>query len=892
MSRLTRWLLRWGLGDADAEVFLSEMREFYHHKVETGSKAAADRWIRREALRGGIHAVATRLRGTPIPRRKGKRSIRAVFSKTERLGSVLKDVRFGLRALRRRPLFTALAVGTLGLGIGASTIVFSLVDGVLLEEMPYARPEELVSIWKMFPEWQGHEVQRDHWDKIGITWPEFLTLREDSQLFREISVRKNRTMVLSGSGMAERLEVGEAGSALFSMLGVRPLLGRVFLPGEEGPGAARLAVLSHSFWSSRLGSDPHIVGTTVLLDESAFEVIGVLPAGFRLRSPNFNLRNASLDTGARALWIPIGFDGLEDGWSLEAMGRLAAGATVDQAHAEVDALLRGGRTADELDFRLAHPKEEIVGGHRSSLLLLLAAASILLVIACVNIASLLMSAAVERRHEMATRMALGAGRFRIAQQVLTESILIGVLGSLFGLALATLGIPGFLALAPPLPRLEEVGMNQGVLLFSILAGVGTGCLFGLVPAFLPEESALSSSQGKGGRSIAGGRGTFRRGLLAAELTLTVVLLVTGGLFARSLVNLTQVDPGFETGSVATVQLHLPSTALQDPDGIRALFMQVLEGIEAIPGVVQAGGVDGLPFPGRASGTGIQIEGRSGGENMGISTENHLLLPGYLETMGIPLLAGRYLTEADERADGPRGMLINEQMARQYWPNESPLGARILQSRRVYEIVGVVGNVRERHLSEAPKPMVYRVGPLYAENMSFVARTEGAPEELLHEMRQAIWAVDPELPLSQETTMAALIEISTGAEGYRTMLIIVFGSLATLLASVGVFGITAHCVSLRTREMGIRMALGAQSKSLVRGVVFETMLPGVVGIGAGLLGAMAVSRLLTGFLFGIEAWDSPTYCGVVFLLGSLSVGAAALPAVRAGRVDPSRVLREE
>jgi putative ABC transport system permease protein len=894
-NRLAQRLLCSSLGDDDARLLMDEMEELHEHRTKVGGKAAADRWRRREVRRALLHGIATRLRRVPRPARSGgpeARYSRRVSSIWKALGGVAQDVRIGLRGLLARPLFTTLAVGTLGLGIGAATIVFSLVDGVLLEEIPYERPGELLNIWKTFPEWQSHEVLGEHWDKIGLTWPEFLVIREHSRHFREIAVRRNRTMILTGSGAPVRLDVGEASTGLFPMLGARPILGRVFLPGEEGPGTARLVVLSHSIWVSRFGSDPGIVGRTVQLDQEPFEVIGVLPPGFRVRSTSFNLLNSTTDTGERALWVPIGFDVLEDGWSLDTMGRLMPGVTTQQIRAELDVLLRGTRTADELGYRLIHPKEEIIGGHRSSLLLLLAASGILLLIACANIAALLMSEIAGRRSEIATRMALGAGRFRIARMVMTESMLIGILGGLLGTALAAVGIPSLLALAPPLPRLEEVGMNHGVLLFSVLAGVGTGGLFGLAPAFLLREGALRFAQGMGGRSITGGHSRLRGSLIAAQLALTMVLLVTGGLFARSLLNLARVDPGFDPGSVATVRAHLPAVALQDPENVRDTFTQLLEQIMTIPGVVQAGAVDELPFPGRASSTQIHIVGSSAEEDRAISTQNHLIVPGYLETMGIPLLAGRTLTEADERDDGPRGMLINEQMARQYWPNESPLGARIRQSRRLYEVVGIVGNVRERHLSEAPEAMVYRVGPFFAQSVSIVARTDSAPADLVARMREAVWAVNPELPVTQESTMTGLVESSTGAERYRSMLVMVFGILASLLASVGIFGVTAHIVSTRSREMGIRMALGAQTRSLIQGVMFKTMLPGVVGIGIGFLGALAVTRLLTGFLFGIEPWDAATFLGVALLLGSLSAAAAVLPAWRVGIVDPMSVLRDE
>jgi putative ABC transport system permease protein len=886
MNRLLGWIVRRRWGNVEARVFQSELEELYRHKVETEGQAAADRWRRQETLRTAIRVLTMRARKRARPAPRQQRP-------TREFSSVGKDIRFGMRTLRKRPLFTTLVVGTLGLGIGASTIVFSLVDGVLLEEMPYEEPGELVTIWETFPQWRNDELLTEAWDKIGLTWDEFHNLRENTQVFTDVAVHRSREMSLTHAGTTVRLQVGEASPSLFPLLGVRPLLGRVFLPGEEGPASPRVTILGHALWSSRFGADPTIVGKTIQLNQGPFQVIGVLPPGFRLRSTIRTLLSSAMDTGERALWVPLALNRINRGnQDHEAVGRLLPGATLEQARAELDALIRDGRTTDQLGFRLTRPKEEIVGGQRASLRLLLAAAGILLVIACANIAALLMSETVGRTREMATRMALGAGRFRIARQLLTESVLLGVLGSGLGIALAVVGIPALLRLAPPLPRLEEVGMHHGVLLFSVLAGVGAGVLFGLAPALSLRGNGLRLTQWMSGRGSAGGRGRYQRSLLAAELALTTVLLVTGGLLFRSLLNLSRVDPGFDGTAVATVRANVPASIAPGSANRREIFRQTLERIEAIPGVERTGGIDGLPFPGVVSGNTVRIEGRSSDEGGAVTARNHVILPGYLEAMRIPLLAGRTFTEADTRAENPRLMLINEKMARQYWPNESPLGARIRDGDTVYEVVGIVGDVRERHLAEDPKDMFYRAGPGTPSTMSIVARTAGDPRDLVEAMRQAVWDVHPDISLSQESTIAALIESSTGAERYRTMLVVVFGILAALLAGVGVFGVTAHIVSKRTREMGIRMALGGPSGKLIRGVVLETMVPGGVGIVVGVFGALAVSRLLTGYLFGIAPWDVTTLWGMAVLLGGLSACAAALPARRVARVDPMSVLREE
>lgn len=898
MFRLYRWLMGWGLGEADLRVFLNEQDELFQEKLRQNGEGTARLWLGREMVRGALHALAAGIRRKAAPRRGGSSPRRGGPSPWGVVADFPSDVRFGLRGFRRRPFFTFLVLSTLALGIGAFTFTFSLVDGVLLREMPYREPGELVGIWETHPQLREDEVLGDAWDRGGLTWNEFLTLRESAVAFQKVAVFRNRKMILSGSGPPERLGVGEASPALFPMLGIRPQLGRGFRSGEEGPGAARLAVLSHSLWASRFGSDPDILGSSIRLDGEPFEVVGVLPEGFRLRSSLFGLLNSTMDTGMRALWVPVEFDGAGRGdasHTLEALGRLMPGATTTQARAEVDLLLRDGKAPEDLGFRLTPLKDEVVGRHRMSILFLFFVSGILLLIACTNVAALFMSEAARRRPEMATRVALGAGRPRITCQLLTESVLLGVLGSGLGIALAALGIRGFRALGPALPRLEELGMRPGVLAFSGLTGVGTGMLFGLAVASLFHWTSGPRTRVIGRGGTKGKDGPFQRAILSAELALTVLLLISGGLLVRSLLELDQVDPGFGAGSVATVRMYIPPSAPKDMESTLDLYGRILEEIETIPGVERAGGVDALPFPGEFSVASFRMEGRSQAEGGRLLLRNHAVLPGYVETMGIPLLAGRTFTEEDWRPDSPPVMLVSEETARLYWPGELPLGVRLRQGMTVYEIVGIVGDVREHHLSETPRPTVYKTtmdSPLAREGMTIVARTNGKPERVVNRMREAIGRVDPEIPLGQESTLEALVDTSTGAEKTRSALVLTLGILGTLLASVGVFGVTAHHVATRTREMGIRLALGAEAGRMVRGVLLDVMGPAGIGIGIGLIGAVALSRSMEAFLFGIGARDGATFAGVTILLLCLCAGASFLPALRITRLDPMRVLREE
>jgi predicted permease len=898
MKRLVWWLLAKRHGRAESDRFLEELDELHQVKVRAEGVAAGDRWYRREVRRALLSGVSGLLRRSPHAGSGRVRLVAPAHSVIEAVFDLIRDFRFGVRTLRRRPLFALLVIGTLGLGIGASSTVFSLVDGVLLTDMAYEQPGELATIWQTYPEWADHELLSEAWDKVGLSWKEFLTLREETQAFSAVGVHRSRAMTLAGVGTPVRLDVGETSAGLFPLLAVRPLLGRTFLPDEEGPGAPRLVILSHELWRTRFGSDPDMVGRPVSLDGEPWEVIGVLPPEVRIHSTLFNLFRSALDTGDRALWVPVAWDGrTSDGnHDLEAIGRLRPGASRDQALDEVDHILRNDRTHAELGFRLTTPKDEVVGGYRSPLLLLLGASGLLLLIACGNAATLLLGEAVDRRGEISTRVAMGASRFRITRQLLTESLILGLGGSLVGIALTPLGVKAFLAMGPALPRLQEVGVNQSVLLASALAGGLCAAVFGLAPVFLQHKESIHAALQREGRSRMGGTGKIQTSLISGELALTMVLLVTGGLLAESFLELSRVDPGFEARGVATVRAqvrgeHFGTDPAAQRNGARRFRHEALRRVEAIPGVLHAGAIDGLPFPGRVSGNTFFIEGPGLDGRQEVVARTHRASPGYFDAMGIPLLEGRGLLESDGEDGAEPVAVINESMARRFWPGGSPLGAGIGEGSGLRRIVGVVGDVRERHLTEEPLPMVYRHLSSRPGDFSIVARTAGAPENLVPLMREAVWAADPGIPVTQETTMQVLVAESARAERFRTFLVTGFGCMATVLALVGVFGVTARSVAHRNREMGIRRALGAQNGGLIRMMALGTLRAGGLGIGIGLLGSVGATRLLTAFFFGTRAWDGGTYAGAALLLGSLCVGAAALAARRATRVDPMQVLRE-
>ncbi|MGD2122896.1 MAG: ABC transporter permease [Gemmatimonadota bacterium] len=893
MKALVRWLLARRLGREEAERFFEELNELHLLKEQSEGTGAGDRWLRKELRQALISGFGGRVRvDAPgdVSLRRGSGSAPS---------SLLRDVRFGLRTLRKRPLFTVLVVGTLGLGIGASTTVFSLVDGILLKDMAYEDPDELVLIWGTWPGWREDPLLSEAWDKIGLTWEGYATLREENRTFSDVAGHRSGTLTLTGVGDPVRLESGEATSSLFPLLGIRPVLGRTFLPGEDGPGAPRLAVIGYDLWQTRFGSDPGVLGRAVSLDGEPFEIIGVLPEGVRVHSTLYNLFNSAIDVGDREVWVPVQWNRQADNGSrdLEAVGRILPGVSRDQALAEVTGILGPSPRHEDTVFRLTPPREEVVAGHRSPLVLLLFSSGLLLLIACGNAATLLLGEAIDRRVEISTRVAMGASRRRIGQQLLTESLILGLAGSLVGMALTPLGVRAFLALGPALPRLQNVEVNQNVLLVAVLAGVVCALVFGFAPAVFQHKHSIHAVLQRGGRGRVGGGRRTQSALVAGELALTMVLLVSAGILGRSLNELRRVDPGFEAEGVATIRAQVSSRLLGDDADSRLSAAQefrraVLGRVEAIPGVVAFGAIDGLPFPGLISGTTFQVEGGGIDEPVPVTAREHKASTGYFEAMGIPLLAGEIFQDGSGAPSSGPVALINETMARRFWPDASPLGATVSEGGTAHRIVGIVGDVRERHLTEEPFPMVYRPLSDHLGAVSIVARGRGPAQDLVPRLREALRSANSTIPLAQETTMEALVMESAGAERFRTLLITTFGLLATFLALVGVFGVTARSVAYRNREMGIRKALGAENGGLIGMMALGTLRAGALGMVVGLMGALATARFLSAFVFGTGAFDLQTYLGAMLLMGTLCVLAAVLAARRVTRVEPMRVLREE
>ncbi len=867
---------------------LGDLREEYARRRARSNRLSCDFWFWRQAV-----FVYWQFRFEERIKSHNRWQSAFVLCFTD----VGHDIRFAARTLYKRPLFTAVAVLTLGLGIGAATAMFSVVQGVLIRPLSYAAPGELVNIWGVHEEWRGMVEHGVNWDRGRFNYEAYVRLRDESALFQEVAIHDVREVTVTEGGEPDRVAAGMASISLLSTLGVQPALGRWFLPGEEATvqaEAAAVTVISDEFWRTRFATDPDVLGKNVVVDGVARTVIGVLPPGFRVRRLTVHR-----DAGKRSLWIPIcrscgpGVNRTSHDW--EAIARLAPTTTADAALAETRTLLVG-RSYERLEnLRIVSRKADETRGLGSPLVLLLVATGLLLVIACGNIATLLLGEMNRRRQELATRVALGAQRGRILRQLLTESLVVGVMGSVVGTLIAVVGTRILTMIAPPIPRVDQVGVNVLVLCFAIGLGLLAGVSFGALPAAI-STATFGRSPSEPLTMIASRRSRFfERLLLSLEIALCTVLLVSGGLFVRSLRVLLAVNPGFDTENLATVQISVPSSTYRSTDS-RVTFLNELTGrLEAIPGVVATSIANGMPFSDPILSQSVDIEGVNSESaeawDRPVAMRFHVM-PGYFETMGMPLLTGRTIEDTDGPA-APSVMVISESMARRYWSDESPIGARVRFWNRDFTVVGIVGDVKRTALdSDFEETFYVSLTQVPRLELSLVVRTAGDPLRVVPLLRQAVGEIDANLPVTNAGTMSSFIERSASDFRYRTMLMGVFGVFAAMIATVGVFGVTARAVALRTRELGVRIALGARQQSLTGLVLRSTVHDGLVGTSVGLLGAIAMSRLISGFLFGVDSWDPLTYVTVAVLLMTTCLVASYLPARRITRIDPVNVLRAE
>ncbi len=808
-----------------------------------------------------------------------------------------QDLRYGARMFLKQPGFTLVAVFALALGIGANTAIFSVVNSVLLRPLNYADADRLLLLNHNYPKLDL---------KASVSAVGYSHYRDHNQSFESVAAVTSWPVNLTGNGDPERLLGMTVTHTFFPLLGVAPAKGRIISPEEDQPGRNRVVVLSDQFWQRRFAADPDIVGKTMLLDGENYTVIGVMPPSFQF-GREFG---QTLD-----LWSPIAFTPeLMDPnrWrneNLTVIAKLKPNVSLPQAQADMDKIAAnvrqtyfgGGDAANPSTWGLLlRPLREIVVGDiRSTLLMLMVAVGFVLLIACANVANLLLARAALRQREMAVRTALGAGRFRVIRQLLTESILLSLTGGVLGVGLAYGGLRLLLSfLGERIPRGHEIGVDGQVLLFTFGLALLTGILFGLAPALQTAKHDLHDTLKEGGRGGTG-RATVRNVFVVAEIAISLVLLVGAGLMLKSFQRLQEVNPGVRPQNLLTMQLSLPGTKYREPAQIDGFFQQALDKIRAVPGVQAAGISTSVPMSGANSSGSFSIEGRTVAPGEMSPWGNRWYAgAGYFQTMNISLLRGRFFEDRDT-TDAPQVAIIDETMQRKFWPNEDPLGKRISFQRDAQgnpiwrEIVGIVGHVKQRGL-EGESPVQYyiphRQRPL--STVFLVARTAGEPSSFAPAVRAAIQSVDRELPVFRVTTMERLVADSMAQRRFSVTLLSVFAVVALLLASVGLYGVMAYNVAQRTQEIGIRMALGAQVRDVLAMVFRHGLQLAVWGVGIGLAGALALTRVMQSLLFNVSAADPLTYGVVAVVLGAVSLCACMVPARRAAKVDPMIALRYE
>ncbi len=805
--------------------------------------------------------------------------------------TMLQDVRYALRVLRKHPAFTAVALVTLALGIGANTAIFSVVHTVLLRPLPFREPERLVQIWE--------SRAKTGWNRASFTHANFWDVREMNRTFEDIGAFLWTNMNLTGFEYPEQLSVGRVSAGFFRVLGVQPVLGRTLLPDESDPGAEnRVVLLGNELWRTRFGADSAIVGTSLTLNGESYTVVGVLPAG----RPWLNYR----DIFVPFVRIP---EANRVSFELYVIGRVAPGVSLEAAHADLESV--AARLAElypdanaGMGITMAPASDWVASDElRRSLWVLFGAVGFLLMIACVNLANLLMAKATARGRETAVRTALGASRGRVAGQLLTESLLLGLIGAALGLLLALAALHTVRAVDPGgIPRLAEVGINPWVLGFTLLVGVFAAVIAGLLPALQAPRSDIIAALGAGDRGVAGGRAQkrLRSGLVAAEVALSLMLLVGAGLLIRSFYALSHVERGFRTENRLVVAVNLPDT--YDGEATRQLLLDFLGRVSAIPQVRAAAGISAPPIVGASTGLGIIPAGQPDPDE-GVPWALWRLVTGeYFRTMGIPLLRGRTFDERDvvnmaDPAGTPPRVIISQRLAELLWPGEDALGRQAIlwrgQGDVAAEVIGVVGSMRERGLDADPTVAVYI--PYYGLSWSpvhFVFHTSGDPTAIVPTLRTVLADIDPNLPLSDIRAMDEIVNGSVADRRFNTVLLVILAGVALMLALAGIYGVQSYSVARRTSEIGVRVALGATHQNVVRLMVRQGMRPALLGIGLGILGALALSRLLTGLLFGIAPNDPLTYVGVALVLAAAALISCYVPALRALHLDPVTALREE
>jgi predicted permease len=817
--------------------------------------------------------------------------------------ALLHDVRYGLRMLRKSPSFTLIAVLTLALGIGANTALFSVVNGVLLNPLPYPHAEQLVTL---------HE-SKPNFNRGSISFPNFLDWQKDNHSFSSMAIMRPTTFSLTGVGEAQQLTGEFISSDFFSILDVKPLLGRTLLPGEDRIGAAPIVVITEDLWRQKFSGSRDVLNKTIVMDGSGYTVVGVIPASFRLfqRAPT--------------VYVPIGqwtnplLKSRAAGLGIHGIGRLKPGVSMQQAQADMDAVTRSLALAypeanKSIGCSMVPLKEMLVGDVKPFLLVLLAAVGFVLLIACVNVANLLLARSTARTREFAVRTALGASRTRIVWQLLTESILIALAGGSLGVLLASYGTRAALGILPrALPRAESVSIDARVLIFTATLTLLTGILSGVLPALLrTSRMNLHDTLKEGGRASSGARHRAQSVFVIAQMAMALVLLIGAGLMLRSLVRLWHVDPGFRANNVLYFGMSFPAAMNHaSVEAVRANYRQLEQTLASTPGVQEVSPAWGA-FP--LSSDDEQLFWFEGQPKPKSKNDmnwaiDYIVGPTYFKALGIPLLRGRLLTAGDDE-HAPRVTVVDDVFARKYFPNQDPIGKRIVRDTGVesaaepMEIVGVVGHVKQWGLdtddSQALRSQFYmnwmqmsdEYTALYASGSSMVIHSDGRDPQIFNAIRHASQQMNAEQVVFGAESMNQMVADSLASQRFSMILLSLFAALALLLASIGIYGVISYVVSERTREIGVRMALGAERMDILRIVLGSGGKLLVIGVVAGIVVALALTRLMSSLLYGIRATDPLTFAAVTLLLSAVALMACYLPARRASMVDPIVALRNE
>ncbi|HEV8197846.1 MAG TPA: ABC transporter permease [Gemmatimonadales bacterium] len=889
-ERLYRMLLRMYPAEF-RRLYEEEMLAFYRERrgaAGTGVSARCRLWIR---LLSDVLATAGAQHAGAVTARFNRPRRRERFMDT-----LLQDLRLAFKGLTRAPAFTAVVLTTLALGIGANTAIFSVVNAVLLKPLPYSQADRIEVIW--------HRIGS------GLTYnaespPEYFDLKEQSRTLDVVAaIRPQTSTILGDGGEPERLPAYVVTPEFFDMLGASPAMGRGFRADDGQEGAEKVIVISNALWRRRFGGDPAILSRQVNVGGFIRTIVGVMPPGVAFPDAPVGFLRERGD-----LWIPSNYQSLRgDGRGnqfISVLARRREGVTTAQARADlelVSARLRaqfpdryGEKAVKGWKFTTVPLRDQMVGAVRPVLLVLAGAVGLVLLIACVNTANLLLARGALRQREVAVRLALGADRPRLLRQMLTESTTLSLVGGGLGVLLASVSVPLLLHLdRGNIPRIEGTRVSGVVLGFSLGVSLLTGLLVGIVPALQHSRTDLRSALGEGARGASDGRGRrrLRSALVAAQIAMALVILVAAGLLGRSFAALQTVQPGLDPRGVLSIDLTLPRVKYDSSAKIIAFYDRLVAEASRIPGATAVSAIYPLPLGGDGWSGSIEVEGLL--QHPGDPephAEYSVAMPGYFRTLGVPLRAGREFTSADTKA-APLVAIIDERLARKYWPGQNPIGKRFRGGDDWTTVVGVAGHVHRNGPAEEGEGQIYMPLAQYTQRgMSIVVHTDGKPSALASSLRQAVKAVDPDLPTAQIRTMDELMVQATSRPRFNLLMLAVFALVALGLASIGLYGVMSYLVAQRTREIGIRIALGGQPGHVRRMVVRESLLISVAGLAIGGAISLALSRVVAGLLFGVRATDPPTYIGIVLLLLVVSAGASYGPARRATRVDPLTALHE-